>query len=290
MWLGVSIALVGALGYAGGAAIQQYEAAHGGATFKLVRRRRWWIGGAIGFLGAALHALALSFAPLVLIQPVSVTTLVFAVPLAAVLHGRRPHRAEVLGSAAVSVGLLGIMLLIPQSHSRPELSTPGALSFLACVGAVVAVCELSARRARGTAKALLTSIGAGAVTASVSTFVRVVGGTFDGNLSHLFHWFTLAIPALLVCAIVLLQRSYAVGHFSVAYAGVQVVDPVTSVLAGVILLGEPLPADPRSIVPALVSAAVLIAGTITLGRLRPDIASPPSPAEAVPVRTRAAAR
>ncbi|WP_245966815.1 DMT family transporter [Sphaerisporangium album] len=290
MWLGVSIALVGALGYAGGAAIQQYEAVRGGATLKLVKRPRWWIGGAIGFVGAALHALALSFAPLVLIQPVSVTTLVFAVPLAAVLHGRRPHRAEVLGSVAVSVGLLGIMLLIPQSHTRPELSTPGALSFLGCVGVVVAACELFARRARGTAKALLSAIGAGVVTAAVSTFVRVVGGTFDGDLSHLFHWFTLAIPVLLVCAIVLLQRSYAVGHFSVAYAGVQVVDPVTSVLAGVILLGEPVPTDPGSIIPALVSAAVLIGGTITLGRLSPDLTCAPPIDAPVPVRTRAAAR
>ncbi|GII85720.1 hypothetical protein Ssi03_37100 [Sphaerisporangium siamense] len=293
MWLGVSIALVGALGYAGGAAIQQYEAVRGGATFKLVRRPRWWIGGAIGFAGASLHALALSFAPLVLVQPVSVTTLVFAVPLAAVLHGRRPHRAEILGSIAVSAGLLGIMLLVPQSHTRPELSTRGALWFLACIGVVVALCELFARRrARGTtAKALVTAIGAGAVTAAVSTFVRVVGGGLDGDLSRLFHWFTLVIPVLLVVAVILLQKSYAVGHFSVAYAGVQVIDPVTSVLAGVILLGEPVPTDPASIIPALISAAVLIGGTITLGRLSPDPSTLPCHVEApVPVTTRAAAR
>lgn len=78
-WLGVSIALLGALGYALGAALQQYEAVADGATLKLVRRPRWWIGGAIGFAGAALHAVALSFAPLIVVQPVSVTTLVFAV-------------------------------------------------------------------------------------------------------------------------------------------------------------------------------------------------------------------
>ncbi|MCW2878998.1 MAG: hypothetical protein JWQ95_3098 [Sphaerisporangium sp.] len=293
IWIGVSIALVGALGYAGGAALQQYEAVHGGATLKLVRQPRWLVGGVIGLTGAGLHAVALSLAPLVLIQPVSVATLVFAVPLAAALHGRRPKKAEVLGSIAVAVGLLGLMLLIPQSNTRPELSTPAALGFLACVGIVVVVCQLTARRARGAGKTLLLSVGAGSVTASVSTFVRVVGGGLGGDLSRLFHWFTLAIPLLLVFAIVLLQKSYAVGYFGIAYAGVQVVDPITSVLAGTILLGEPLPSGVGSVIPAIVSAAVLIAGTITLGRLAPENphqVSTPHPEIPVPFTTRAAAR
>jgi drug/metabolite transporter (DMT)-like permease len=293
IWIGVSIALVGALGYAGGAALQQYEAVHGGATLKLVRQPRWLVGGVIGLTGAGLHAVALSLAPLVLIQPVSVATLVFAVPLAAALHGRRPKKAEVLGSIAVAVGLLGLMLLIPQSNTRPELSTPAALGFLACVGIVVVVCQLTARRARGAGKTLLLSVGAGSVPASVSTFVRVVGGGLGGDLSRLFHWFTLAIPLLLVFAIVLLQKSYAVGYFGIAYAGVQVVDPITSVLAGTILLGEPLPSGVGSVIPAIVSAAVLIAGTITLGRLAPENphqVSTPHPEIPVPFTTRAAAR
>ncbi|GII76750.1 hypothetical protein Sru01_17320 [Sphaerisporangium rufum] len=295
MWLGVLIALLGAFGYAGGAALQQYEAVHGGATLKLIRRPRWLIGGVIGFAGASLHAVALSFAPLVLIQPVSVTTLVFAVPLAAVLHGRRPRRAEVLGSIAVSAGLLGLMLLIPPTAKPPELSTPAALAFLGVVAGVALACEIATRRFRGgVSRALLLSIGAGAVTASVSTFVRVVGGGLGGDWSRLVHWFTLAIPVLLVCAVVLLQRSYAVGHFGIAYATVQVVDPVTSVLAGAVLLGEPLPSGAGAVLPALLSAAVLIAGTVTLGRLAPDTAAaapagPPDVPLPAPVSSRAGA-
>ncbi|GAA3425375.1 hypothetical protein GCM10018953_25580 [Streptosporangium nondiastaticum] len=62
-WAGVTIALVGALGYALGAALQQFEAVTEGASLKLMRRPRWWIGGIIGFTGASLHAVALSLAP-----------------------------------------------------------------------------------------------------------------------------------------------------------------------------------------------------------------------------------
>ena len=160
-WVGVSIALFGALGYALGAALQQFEAVRSGATLKLMRRPRWWLGGVIGFTGACLHAVALSFAPLIAVQPISVLTLVFAVPLAALMYGRRPHRAEILGSVAVAGGLLGVMILVPVHNVMPELSNQAAVGFLSVVGLVVVACHLAARRACGASKALLLSVGAG---------------------------------------------------------------------------------------------------------------------------------
>ncbi|MFF3667807.1 DMT family transporter [Microtetraspora malaysiensis] len=282
IWVGVVIALVGALGYALGAALQQFEAVRDGATLQLVKRPRWWLGGIIGFTGASLHAVALSMAPLVAVQPVSVATLVFAVPLAAMLHGRRPHRAEILGSIAVAAGLLGLMLLVPAHNVTPSLSDGAALGLIGCVAVIVAVSFSVARFLRGPGKALAMAVGAGSVTATVSTFVRVVGGGLHGDLSKLLHWFTLAIPVLLICAVVLLQKSYAVGYFGIAYAGVQVVDPITSVLAGAILLGESLPTGAGQVIPALLAAAVLAGGTITLGRLTPDHSTKPAAAP-VPV-------
>ncbi|MEU7983319.1 DMT family transporter [Streptosporangium canum] len=269
-WVGMSIALVGALGYALGAALQQFEAVSEGASLKLMRRPRWWVGGVIGFAGASMHAIALSFAPLVAVQPISVATLVFAVPLAAMLHGRRPHRAEIVGSIAVAVGLLGLMLLVPVHAVTPHMTGGEAFGFLACIGLVVLVAHLAARKAAGSAKALLLSVGAGAVTASVSTFVRVVGGNLNGDLRNLLSWFTVAVPVLLICAVVLLQKSYAVGYFGIAYATVQVIDPVTSILAGVLLLDEAMPTGLSNVIPAIFAAALLVWGTITLGRLSPD--------------------
>ncbi len=287
-WAGLLIALVGALGYALGAALQQYEAVAEGASLKLVRRPRWWIGGVIGFAGACLHAVALSLAPLVVVQPISVATLVFAVPLAAFMYGRKPYRAEILGSLAVAVGLLWLMLLVPEHNVTPHLGNGAALGFLAVIGVIVLVTQVAAGRMRGAGRAIVLSVGAGVVTASVSTFVRVVGGGLEGDWGRLIHWFTLAVPVLLVCAVVLLQRSYAVGYFGIAYAGVQVIDPITSVLAGALLLGEPLPTAPGTAVPALLAAALTIGGTITLGRLAPDHTRPVVPANpAAPVEAAA---
>ncbi|MEV0378690.1 hypothetical protein [Nonomuraea sp. NPDC050643] len=280
-WVGMLIALAGALGYALGAALQQYEAVAEGASLRLVKRPRWWIGGAISFTGACLHAVALSFAPLVAVQPISVATLVFAVPLAAFMYGRKPYKGEIIGSVAVAVGLLWLMLLVPSHNVTPRLGDGAALGFVAVIAVITLATQFAASRVHGSAKALLLAASAGVATASVSTFVRVVGGGMQGDWGRLIHWFSLAIPVLLICATVLLQRSYAVGYFGIAYAGVQVIDPITSVLAGAILLGEPLPTNPSTAIPALLAAALTIGGTITLGRLAPDHHAAPAPAKAV---------
>ncbi|WP_204042874.1 DMT family transporter [Acrocarpospora phusangensis] len=280
-WVGITIALAGALGYALGAALQQREAVALGATLKLMSRTRWWIGGVIGFTGACLHAVALSFAPLIVIQPISVATLVFAVPLAAWLHGRRPHRAEITGSVAVAVGLLGLMLLIPTHNVKPAMSNAAAIGMIVVVGLFTTACFTVARFVSGPGKALAMAVGAGSVTATVSTFVRVVGGGLGGDMARLLHWFTVAIPVLLICAVVLLQKSYAVGYFGIAYAGVQVVDPITSVMAGALLLGEPVPTGVGQVIPAIIASILLVGGTITLSRLAPDHSHPtPTPAPA----------
>ncbi|CAM3098985.1 DMT family transporter [Stackebrandtia soli] len=277
-WWGVLIAFAGALAYASGAAIQQLEAVELGATAKLMRRPRWWLGGAISFAGACMHAVALSMAPLTIIQPVSVTTLVFAVPLAAKLHNRRPRAAEIWGSLAVSVGLGGLMVLVPVHHSTPSLPDLTAVALLAGVLGFIVVTQLLSRRLTGPGKAALLACSAGIATGTVSTFVRLVGSGLQSDLSTLLHWFTIVIPAMLIVATILLQKSYAVGYFGIAYAVTQVSDPIASVLADAGLLGEPLPTDPSLIAPAVVAAFLLIGGTVLLGRNAPDLAHKTEPA------------
>jgi hypothetical protein len=117
---------------------------------------------------------------------------------------------------------------------------------------------------------VLTAVGAGAVIATVSTFARAVGGHVLTDPKSALHWFTFVIPVLLVWAFVLLQRSYALGYFGIAYASVQVVDLLLSVAAGAFLLGETLPTGWGRAIPALLAGALLVGGTITLARLAPD--------------------
>ena len=143
------------------------------------------------------------------------------------------------------------MLLLPTHAVTPHLTNHEALVLGAWTG-----------RAGGPPPtAEVVKIGQGVVavastrarcTAAVSTFVRVVGGSFGGGLFQAAQLVPLPpIPVLLVCAIVLLQKSYEVGYFRHGRRLGRVVDPITSIITGVLLLGEAMPTGWLDVIPAL---------------------------------------
>src|SRR5205807_8952991 len=69
-------------------------------------RQPAWVGGVVAdVLGYVLQFLALDRGSLVLVQPLLVSGLLFALPLGAALSRRRLRRRDWLGSAALVVGL-----------------------------------------------------------------------------------------------------------------------------------------------------------------------------------------
>jgi len=134
--LAAVIALVGSLFFALGAALQQFEAV---GTAKpgllvLLRRPRWLLGGASILAGGGLHIVALGLGPLTIVQPMGVASLLFALPLAAALHNRKPSRKELAAAVVVAVGLVGLVLLVPESDGPTYLSPTGVLTLLGVAG------------------------------------------------------------------------------------------------------------------------------------------------------------
>ncbi|MDR2347439.1 MAG: DMT family transporter, partial [Bifidobacteriaceae bacterium] len=111
--LAVAVALLAALSFAGSFVAQQHVAARVPAErgkglrlfLELARSPLWWVGACGDGLGFALQALALAFGSVVLVQPVLVTAMVFALPLAARWNRRRVRRSEIVWSAVVVVAL-----------------------------------------------------------------------------------------------------------------------------------------------------------------------------------------
>ncbi|HEX2310605.1 MAG TPA: hypothetical protein VHH91_07800, partial [Vicinamibacterales bacterium] len=63
-------------------------------SIQLLRRRRWWIAVGLSATAAGLHVLALRYGPLTIVQPLGALTLVLALPLSAVVVGRRVTPTE----------------------------------------------------------------------------------------------------------------------------------------------------------------------------------------------------
>ncbi|MEZ0076781.1 hypothetical protein [Planotetraspora sp. GP83] len=208
-------------------------------------------------VGGLLHIYALSAGPLIVVQPMGVASLMFALPIAAALHGRRPARKELAGS----VGLAGLVLLVPPATRTPDLDGASALGLLAVAALTAFACFAAARRSGAAGRTALLAVAAGVMYGTSATLTRVL---VEGPSEHL--WFLAVLPFPVMAAMTLLQRAYAIGHFAVAYATLQVTDPVTAVACGALLLGEPLPANAA----AAVAAALLAgAGTVVLARTTP---------------------
>ncbi|GGO70472.1 DMT family transporter [Nonomuraea cavernae] len=258
--LAALIALVGSLFFALGAALQQHEAAGTTAGLRaLLRRPRWLVGGASILAGGGLHIVALGLGPLTVVQPMGVASLLFALPIAAALHDRRPSRGELAAAGVVAAGLIGLVLLVPESDGPTHLAPAGVVTLLAVSGAAAVLLWAGSKVASATGRAALLATGSGVLYGATATLVRVlVDGTWNW-------WYLLALPVPALLALAMLQRAYAVGHFGVSFASLQIADPLTAVAFGALLLGEPLP---TGVVP-IAAAALAAAGTVALARTTP---------------------
>ncbi|MER7505852.1 DMT family transporter [Nonomuraea pusilla] len=259
--LAAVIALVGSLFFALGAALQQFEASGSAepGLLALLRRPRWLLGGLSILAGGGLHIVALGLGPLTVVQPMGVASLLFALPIAAALHGRRPTRAELTAAAVVAAGLIGLVLLVPESDGPARLEPSGVVTLLAVAGVAAVLLWAGARAASPAGRAALLATGSGVLYGATATLVRAL---VDGGWNW---WYLLALPVPALLALMMLQRAYAVGHFGVSFASLQIADPLTAVAFGALLLGEPLPTG----LAPVAAAALTAAGTVALARTTP---------------------
>lgn len=259
--LAAVIALVGSLFFALGAALQQFEAAGTAkpTLLTLLRRPRWLFGGLSILSGGGLHIVALGLGPLTVVQPMGVASLLFALPIAAALHGRRPTRKELSAAGVVAAGLIGLVLLVPESEGPTYLGPNGVLTLLAVAGVASVLLWAGSKIASPAGRAALLATSSGVLYGATATLMRAL---VDGSWNW---WYLLALPVPALLALVMLQRAYAVGHFGVSFASLQIADPLTAVAFGALLLGEPLPSG----LAPIAAAALMAAGTLALARTTP---------------------
>ncbi len=146
--LGSICALAAALLFGTGVVIQasaapqmpQRESLRPGLLLEMVKSVRWLWGAAIALVGWALHAAALSLAPLTLVQPVLALMLVVVLVLARVTLHEHVGRREIAGSAALLIGIATIALTAPSRSSQHASSW--AIATMLVVLAAVAVAPL----------------------------------------------------------------------------------------------------------------------------------------------------
>lgn len=147
---------------------------------KTLRDPLWIIGNVAGDGGLVLHALALRDGPLTVVQPLLVTSVVFALALRKLLEHRRPRRNEFGWACALAVGLVLFILISTPAGGVAQPADPiptvllGTIIGLGILGFFVA-----GRRATGSSAAIMLGTATGLSYAASASLLKAVMGTLD---------------------------------------------------------------------------------------------------------------
>jgi uncharacterized membrane protein len=268
------LALVAAFFFALAATLQQKGALGMGAvslgspsSLLNLARQKWWLLGTFALLcGYAFQAVALANGRLAVIQPLLVTTIVFALPLGYFLTNQEIHRREVVGAAVVVLGLAvftGVGEAAEGNDNAPAREWAIAVLVFSLIAGALLV---AGGRGSVVRKAALYGASAGVLfglsAALCKPTVEILGD--DGISGVLESWELYAFAAAGILAFVIQQVSLATGKLAASVATVSVCNPIVGILIGTLLLDERLSEPTWHKVVAYAALGVALVGAVVI--------------------------
>jgi drug/metabolite transporter (DMT)-like permease len=234
----------------------------------LLRRPVWWAGTGAAVAGYAFQALALLKGSLILVQPLLVSALLFALPLSARLAGRRVTRREWLWAGLLTLSLALFVLLArpgPQGHMA---SIPLSASVAVLCGVVVVGCVALARRTDGQRRAVLFAVAVGVLFGVVAVVTKIVMHLLGekGALGLLATPAPYVLVIVGVVATLLQQSAFHAGALQTSVPTMLVLEPVVAVILGAVVLGEQVDVSGYELIALVLTVAAMTAATFSLGR------------------------
>ncbi|BBZ33574.1 DMT family transporter [Mycolicibacterium confluentis] len=234
----------------------------------LLRRPLWWAGTATACAGYVFQALALSRGSLVLVQPLLVSSLLFALPISARVAGQRVSRTEWAWAGLLTVALAVFVLVAHPREGHNDPSQQTWLMVALVIIPVVAVCVAWAARSIGARRAMLLAVAVGVLFGLIAVLTKLCAHRIStGSWRELM---TTPAPYLLVVvsivATVAQQSALHAGALQTSVPTMLVLEPVIAVLLGTAVLGEQLTARGVGVVALVLAVAAMATATIALGR------------------------
>ena len=278
---GIGLSIVAALAYALAAALQHNAVSELPVAQRLglrdlrtlLTRRRWLLGLAGTGVGAGLHVVALSMAPLVVVQPIGV----LAIALTTVFSGAKLSRETLAAVLACMLGV-GLFVAVAASSVRPA-GGPAVLGggVLPVSAVAVVALVLAATAAPGRWRCPLYATAAGVAYGTVSALTRVVARQLrEAGLPGVSVLAVCGGVAAILAGAWCVQQAYAAGRADTVQACQTVVDPLVGVLLGVLVFGEIGAPGPVALVGELVCAGLAITGVVSLARRSNSLSGPVS--------------
>ncbi len=234
---------------------------------RLARKPMWLLGVACDVVGYGLQFLALGHGPIVVVQPVLVCGLLFALPLGAALAGRRLYARDWLAAVLVCAGLAAF-LIVAAPHAGHNDVAPLVWTLLLTTSALtVGLLLMAGRRRSAWQRAVLYSGAAGVIYGGTAALTKTSAHLLGGGLVHLLEaWQPWVMLAAGVIGMVVAQSAFQAGGLDVSLPAMSVVDPVVSVVIGAVAFGESIASRPAAVAVELAALIAMSAGVTLLAR------------------------
>ena len=247
MVIAVLAALAAGAGSAAGGVLQQRAAStrpeSEALSFRLLLRLAhdplWLLGIGFALVAYVLDAFALSFGPLVLVQPLIVSELLFALPISVRLRGLRMGPREWLGGAAIATGLaVGLVSAAPRA-GRSGAPVAQWMVALGVAGGLTVLVIAVGRRNRGSSRSFLYAVGAGIVMGMQASLLKATITPFERGLSQALEgWELWATLVTAVLGLLLVQSAYEAGPLAASMPALDAIEPAIAVVLGIVLFHE----------------------------------------------------
>lgn len=247
--LATGLALASALTFAVSTSVQHQAAESAPASARgpfglvgyLLRRPSWLVGQVLAVVGFAVHAAALHYGPIALVQPIVISGIVFAVPLRAAISRRLPSRREV---KAVSVTALGLAVFLVASDPTPgrHAGLGAAPATLTVLGVLVALATgLAARLGHQPLRsAFLLGVASGVLFGLVAGLLKLtLQELADGGVTRLLTvWPTWVLVLVGGAGVLGNQLAYRAARLSGSMPVLNIVDGMVALAFGYIVFRE----------------------------------------------------
>lgn len=246
-----------------------------GLLVRLARHPAWVTGLVCDGGGYVLQFVALGHGPIVIVQLLLVSGLLFALPLGAAWAGRRLTSGDWAGAAMVCAGL-GVFLTV----AHPEAGHDNAgidqwTALLLATASVGVALTLFGRGGDVRRKAICFAAAAGVIYGAAAALTKTSSHLLArGILPLVTHWQPYLLILFGAAGMLLSQSAFNAGALDLSLPAMTVVDPVASVAIGALVFHETIAARPLDIGVEVVALVVMSVGVYFLARSEAKVMAP----------------
>lgn len=228
----------------------------------LARSPGWQAGNVLNAVGWGLQAAALAKGELAYVQPLLLLSVVMSLPLTAWIR-RDPLGVREWSGAIILV--LGVSGFLAGAEPAPPRGEVDPTSWMWAMLAVAAACALCLALTRGAYRATGLAVAAGLVFGLAAALTKA---TVETGLGFLSHWPVYALAIVTALGFYWMQRAFQSGPLAASFPVIIALDPMVSVLLGVLLFGEQVSTAPVHLAFAAAGAVATLVGISILSRSR----------------------